>query len=241
MKSKKPFKEKNLSSILFSKSSFFKKARKKFLFKYRLKLTLMISLFFFLGYKTTQFLSAHTFDPISLELPGEALIPFVPASLFIYISVYLIFPIAFLLLNKLEDFEKLALVFLITSLVHYAFFLLMPVHFTLRPDLENGQGVLASLIRLFYTFDQTTNCFPSMHVSFAFLSYYGMKKFRPEHAPIFLFMALAISLSTLLMKQHYLLDVVSAYLLVVLIKPILDQDTYKVLSEWIQSVTSDSI
>lgn len=71
---------------------------------------------------------------------------------------------------------------------------------------------------LLYALDEPINTFPSMHVSFAFLSYYLMKKFQPRLQNVFLSLAIATTVSTFFVKQHYILDAVSAVVLAYLIQ-----------------------
>jgi len=49
-----------------------------------------------------------------------------------------------------------------------------------------------------------------MHVSFAFLSWFIVRRYWPELAGIFLIMAIATSVSTVFVKQHYILDIFAA-------------------------------
>jgi membrane-associated phospholipid phosphatase len=54
------------------------------------------------------------------------------------------------------------------------------------------------------------NNFPSLHVSFAFLCYFCMRRYRPRLALPTLILAIAVSASTVLVKQHYVADVLGA-------------------------------
>jgi len=145
-----------------------------------------------------------------LTLPYEAAIPFWPPMILIYSMIYVL-PICMLvLLGKSRHFALILDSFLIIALIHFSIFLMLPVHYELRPVIPATTDPLLSAVGFYYTMDDTTNCFPSMHVSFSFLSYFVIRRFRPGWAKAFLVGASAIALSTILVKQHYVLDVLSA-------------------------------
>ncbi|WP_438444825.1 phosphatase PAP2 family protein [Gorillibacterium sp. sgz5001074] len=85
-----------------------------------------------------------------------------------------------------------------------------------RPEVA-GTGWTDGLVRLLYLRDQPYNCFPSIH---CFSSYLMMKAlnagaFRTVLNRLIIYsMSLVIILSTLLIKQHVILDALSAILLV---------------------------
>ena len=66
--------------------------------------------------------------------------------------------------------------------------------------------------------DGANNTFPSGHVCFAWIMYWGIyfsevaNKFKVLRS-LFCLWAIGISLSTLVLKQHYLIDVGSGFLL----------------------------
>jgi membrane-associated phospholipid phosphatase len=70
--------------------------------------------------------------------------------------------------------------------------------------------------------DTPANCCPSLHVSTAFLTAFifidsssegGVRRERRGYLAIYLVWAFAIAVSTLTTKQHYLVDVVTGFVL----------------------------
>lgn len=148
---------------------------------------------------------------LTVMLPGEEQIPFLPAFLIVYMSFYALPVMIFMKLRERGRIYKSMMAFLIAVVVHLIFFFLMPISYQLRPELEWSSEILSQLFQLLYSVDQTINTFPSMHVSFAFLCHYIVKRYFPIHARASLIVACAVACSTLFVKQHYVMDVVSGF------------------------------
>ena len=90
--------------------------------------------------------------------------------------------------------------------------LVYPVEYHLRPNLVVPTSWFMRLVDGFYKFDNPPlNCFPSLHVTGAFLSYFVVKKFKPSLENFLFVLAILISISTLTFKQHYILDVFAGF------------------------------
>ena len=149
-----------------------------------------------------------------LLLPGEDQIPFVPLMFPVYLSIYLFLPSLLFIVESRRQVFRIIKVFTVTAFVHFLFFMFLPVEYVLRPALANTpDDPMLTGIRIMYAVDAPFNNFPSMHVSFAFLSYFCIRRYRPNAATAFLVMALLVALSTVLVKQHYVADVLSAMIL----------------------------
>ncbi len=180
-------------------------------FQKRLLVVVLFAFYFAITYKGIQFLTSLYLTPTTLFLPGEASIPFIPWMMWIYITVYFIPPLVLLTPPNKGQVIKMVWIFLIASLIHYALFLVFPVHYTLRPPLSDYAGNW--LVNLIYSIDEPSNCFPSIHVSFVFLSYFFVQRYKPTLAWFVLILAILISISTVLVKQHYIVDVIAAIIL----------------------------
>jgi membrane-associated phospholipid phosphatase len=88
-----------------------------------------------------------------------------------------------------------------------------------RPEIPAGTpGFGAWLLRCVYSFDPTTNTFPSAHCAIAVYAAIGLRFARSR--PLFVWgivTAVAICVSTVLMHQHYVADVASGALLAALV------------------------
>lgn len=69
------------------------------------------------------------------------------------------------------------------------------------------------LLAALYWLDKTTNCIPSLHSASALLTTCFLAQYRPAYLPIGLLGTLAISASSICVRQHYLLDILSGYFL----------------------------
>lgn len=153
-------------------------------------------------------------------VPGEEKIPFLPWTFFIYILVYIIPGSVYVVLNKKEDLFVTTRALVVGMVVPNIIWLFYPVSYAFRPDpaLVGGTRFL-KMIAGFYALDTPpVNSFPSLHVTYAFLSYFAVHEFRPRLAPVYGWLAILISVSTLTFKQHYISDVAAGFLLAVIIK-----------------------
>lgn len=155
-------------------------------------------------------------------LPLEDNIPFLPGTFFIYILVYFVPLTAFLLMKERRHMFAAMWAFGVGVVFHEIIWLIYPVEFILRPDLPiDTPNFFMKMVALFFKLDSPPiNCFPSLHVTYAFLTFYAMHIFRPRFAKIFLILAIVISFSTLTFKQHFVADVLAGFAIAVILKSI---------------------
>lgn len=132
-------------------------------------------------------------------------IPFVPWWSWIYSFLY--YP-AILYLNWLvsdaRQFTMLAFSFLMLLFMQMLFFWLLPVSTPAHwRSINTGKTASEKFLLFVQKFDQSSNCFPSMHVSVAMLT--ALHAAPSLGAAAFAF-PLLIALSCLFTKQHYLID-----------------------------------
>lgn len=170
-------------------------------------------------YLGTQYLVLNLLDikPLVLKLPGEEHIPFLPLLIVLYVVVYAMPAWIILSIQRRRRMVQTIAVFFLALAVHFFFFLFMPVEYILRPELKIGSEILQQAFVFLYRIDGPVNTFPSMHVSFAFISYFVVKRCWPRWAGVFLILAAATSLSTLVVKQHYIADVIGGLVLAMII------------------------
>jgi membrane-associated phospholipid phosphatase len=145
----------------------------------------------------------------TLFLPGEAAIPLVPAFEFAYLLGYVL---PFVLVWRRPDANRLvrlAWAFGLTLAACYATYLLYPVYLE-RPELA-GHSLATRLLGLEYL-DKPYNHFPSLHVALAMLVALGCGDDRRVRWWLPAVVAI-MAVSTILVKQHYILDVIAAAVL----------------------------
>lgn len=170
---------------------------------------------FFSVYPTCNWLTSLREVTYPLYVDMELSIPLVPEFFWLYMSMYVLFllPPFFLNTVQLKSLGKQLILATITSGI---IFLLIPTQLgfeRIRPD----DPFYSSLYAQLFTIDLPHNLVPSLHVIFSaiivFALLYGMKN---NVAKILTWVWLALlCLSTLLVHQHHLLDVITGLLIAV--------------------------
>ncbi len=120
----------------------------------------------------------------------------------------------YLLINETDNFRNLMKFFIMTFTVTMVIYLVYPTFLELRPDHFERDNILVDIVRFVYTVDTPTNVCPSLHIIgslgllFASWDTRGKDSFIKK-----VFMAAAvvfICISTLVMKQHSVIDVLVA-------------------------------
>ena len=146
-------------------------------------------------------------------LPLDDKIPFWPGFAPIYCLWYpfLIVPGVYMLLKEPAAFRRYMWFFMIGISACLLICTVFPNGQDLRPTEFETDGFCVRLVQALYSADTNTNVLPSMHVVGSVAVFYGAlhsKKLRRPAAlvPITL-LSILISLSTVLIKQHSILDI----------------------------------
>ena len=135
-----------------------------------------------------------------------------PAWMLVYGSLYVFVVILPLLVVRQQELIRRAMqAYLMVMIVAYVGFLLYPTAAP-RPAHVFGDGFAAWSLRLTYSLDTPYNCFPCLHVAYAYVSALTCYRVhRGVGAAAGLWVAL-IGVSTLYTKQHYVVDVIAGAL-----------------------------
>ena len=159
-------------------------------------------------------LTAQSLTPYDVSTPWDHRIPLTPAWVWIY-ALNIPMPMALILSTKSgQDYAELAAGFSLICLVAFAVFMVFPVTAEgLRPETV-GSGWSNWGLSVYYAVDGQGNCLPSLHVSLCCYSgLWGLCHFRRLSGVAYFILGLAISVSTMLVKQHWIADVVSGAVL----------------------------
>ena len=150
----------------------------------------------------------------------------IPFCKYAIIPYYLWFPwipfTLFYLLYKAprEDFWRRCLPLFTGMTMALLFYAMVPNGLALRPRTVPGTDIFAQSVRMLYRSDTPTNVCPSIHVFNSvtlMLAYYRSAIFdaprRRWMRPAAMVLCVSISLSTILLKQHSVIDVVFGLLL----------------------------
>lgn len=163
------------------------------------------------GYFLINEFTARRVSHFHLTLPLEEGLPFFPALIFAYLLVFGFLALIYLAIDDLPFFKKVIRAFLLCVSFHFAVFLIFPVEYVLRPAVDPDQGWAYLLVHFYYWLDLPYNCFPSMHISNAFLVAFLMNRYRPGLGWILFPLAILVAASVVLVKQHYIADVVAGF------------------------------
>lgn len=152
----------------------------------------------------------------NLSGPLDELIPFMPQFIIIYFGCYIFWIVNYVMIAKGE--REACYRFFTADL--YARFVCMLVFFffpttNIRPVLQ-GSGFWTEAVRFLYAVDPPTNLLPSIHCMTSWFCYIGIRKRAdiPRWYKIFsIFAAVMVFVSTLVLKQHVLVDVAAGVLL----------------------------
>lgn len=149
---------------------------------------------------------------ISLTIDKE--IPYVSAFIFPYIYWYafIFLGLIFILSKDRKKYLRTLMVIYISMCICYLFYYFYPVEIS-RPIISNNT-LPNRLVNLIYEADRPFNCFPSIHV----LNTYIIIRFTKikDNKSWFIYtsiIGILIILSTLFIKQHFILDGVAAIII----------------------------
>lgn len=146
----------------------------------------------------------------------DDLIPFCEIFIIPYYFwfVYLIGMLVYTFFFDTKCFSRLMVYIICTYTTAIAIYIIYPNAQNLRPDTFLRDNVFTRIVRFLYSFDTNTNVCPSIHVlgSMAvFFASLNTEKFKTKlWKAIFFICAVLISVSTVFLKQHSVLDILVA-------------------------------
>jgi membrane-associated phospholipid phosphatase len=166
---------------------------------------------FLIGY----FFIQHTATLSDLTLLSELdkAIPFMPEFIWVYHSLPLyIFLVMVLSIQRAGVFWRTLYSCIIATILVFSFYIILPVEYP-RPAVHPA-GISTMFLSVTQKIDMSMNTCPSSHVAFAWLMFLAAAQTqwvsrRPLFAGTSLLWAIGISLSTLTLKQHFIIDVVA--------------------------------
>jgi membrane-associated phospholipid phosphatase len=171
----------------------------------RVAITLVVLGIYALYYPVSIFTDTLPYhSPISVV---DTALPLIPEWIIIYAFIYLLGCIPAALIQNRTLFHRMAFAYVAVQLFSFAVFIVAPVRMLLRPDTVVVDSFITWALQLCYFVDKPVNCCPSLHVAVAVLG--ALCTHRVDHAlgKVALVVGFLISLSTLLVKQHLLVDV----------------------------------
>ncbi len=161
-------------------------------------------------YGTRLFTGGSLEDNFNITLALDQAIPFVPEAIVIYVGAFISWVVGFLVVAR--DSKELCYEFfageLTAKLISMVIFLAIPT-VMVRPEVQGG-GFFNWATKTIYAMDTPDNLFPSLHCLESWVVFRGAMRCRRvgNGYRISMFViALLVFASTLLVKQHVILDV----------------------------------
>jgi membrane-associated phospholipid phosphatase len=169
-----------------------------------------VALWFVLVYVGTDVLAARHTYRARLHFEAELRLPFLPAMVLGYLSIYPLFWSAPFILRNAREIRALGFTLAVVIFVGGIGFVLLPADVLYPPSPE--LGIWAAPVRFARQVALRHNFIPSLHVALSAVCAFAYA----EHAgPVGKLTwgpwSLVIALSTLLLHQHYVVDVVAGY------------------------------
>lgn len=153
------------------------------------------------------------------QLPVDDIIPFVPEFVVFYLLWFpcLFFVGLWLMIQDGQGYRRYICYMLVAYMAAMVIYLCFPNGQDLRPALDQPHGICEKILAMLYDFDTNTNVLPSLHVvgAIGFTSAaLDTKTIRRTWVKcIICVLAVLISVSTVFVKQHAVLDVLAGMLM----------------------------
>lgn len=154
----------------------------------------------------------------NLLIDLDHVIPFNPHFIWVYhtflpvVAITLIF-----LLKKKALFIKATVALLMATIILASFYIIFPSFYP-RDNFVDSSSLSGFIVELTRRLDGAQNTFPSSHVTFSWLAafFINLSAYAQKNSWIkvgYIVWAILISVSTLAVKQHYIVDVLAGFML----------------------------
>ncbi|MGZ5260672.1 MAG: phosphatase PAP2 family protein [Burkholderiales bacterium] len=154
----------------------------------------------------------YTSSGVALRLSAiDRIVPFWPASGWLYASIYLFLLWTFINMRDLNRVSRFLYACVFAQFAAAAVFVLYPVVYPreLFPVPAGTHPWNEAFVHFWRSIDRPANCVPSLHVSTSLLCAVAFERTRRADVATVLVLAMLFSVSTLTFKQHYVVDVVT--------------------------------
>ena len=143
------------------------------------------------------------------EIFFDRLIPLQAGWVFVYGPLYLfLIVLPILVVRQREHLKNTISAYLMIWLVSFVCFILYPT-IAPRPEKLVGEGFAIWGVSFLYSSDPPYNCLPSIHVAHSFVSALTCYRVNKKVGLMVFVSAALVAVSTLFLKQHYIIDVLA--------------------------------
>lgn len=187
-------------------------------YKHFLTLTIFLFLILWFAYLKKTIVPEHI-----MYSSLDSKIPFVKEFVLAYYFWFIYMALGFLYLglNSKKDFYKMLAFLSLSMSISFIIFILYPNQQFARPAVP-GKDVFSWLVNFIYSHDGTNNVFPSVHVCNSIGVYVALKNcYKLKDKLVFRILSFiimfSISASTVLIKQHSIIDVAGGIALAIIL------------------------
>lgn len=190
-----------------------KEVNKRALFYQQCLLSVVSILLFNIAYNFAAWYADYSGRSFSFVLNFEAFIPFIPWMIIPYISSGVFFMLVFFVTTSSGELFLLAKRINFITIISFFVFIIFPLKYLfIKPEVE--PAILSHAFYFLEVFDTPYNQAPSLHISYAFIFWIVLKQHTKGLLRIILTIwIILMSLATLTIYQHHLIDIVSSFLL----------------------------
>ncbi|MBK6751161.1 MAG: phosphatase PAP2 family protein [Pyrinomonadaceae bacterium] len=148
----------------------------------------------------------------ALEL--DRALPLLPSWALVYGALYLFLILLPIFVVRHDELvRRMFNAYLLTWITAYLFFFVLYPTVAPRPEIITGEGFGTWGLRALYSADPPYNCFPSLHVAHSFVSALACSRVHRGLGVVATIFATLVAVSTLLTKQHFMLDLIAGIFL----------------------------
>ncbi len=163
----------------------------------------------------------HNYHYINTTI--DNLIPFCPYFIYIYNLFYFFtfFSFYYLFIHDKKKYYLSVIASISGTIICYIIYLIYPT-IMIRPEINYSllDSFTSLVLKVTYFFDNPAiNCFPSIHCLYCFqiiISLILIKNIKTKNKIIISILALLIIISTFLVKQHYVYDIIGALVICII-------------------------
>ena len=177
-----------------------------------LLIVLLFNIFVFYGIALLMGNSTHRHDP---SISVDSKIPFIPSFMLFYVLAYVQWVVTYIAHShpSVESCYRLVAADLIAKFLCMLSFIFLPTQMT-RPEIT-GSGFWEQCVNFLYTIDRPISLLPSLHCLVSWICF-RTTMYLPQKRGLYIaaqgILTLLILASTVLIKQHTLLDVITGVL-----------------------------
>ncbi len=153
-------------------------------------------------------LANRTFEhKIDFLLPIDHLIPFMPWTVFVYQSLYIMVLVGGIICPP-RHFIRIMGALILAECIAFCLFAIFTSHYPRPNPADMDSSFWQAVYQFLHASDNPGNTFPSLHATFAYLIGWRMRIVTGSW--LWVMWGFVISLTTMTTKQHYIVDVLAA-------------------------------